>query len=744
MVDAQHRRFTFRHALGQGGFGEVYLAEMQAPSGLTSTVAVKVLHAGLDPASQAVMRLTDEGRILSMLNHPGIVAVHDLAIIEGRVALVTEFVEGADLPDCTTGDDPLPRGAIYEVFAAVADALHAAHQARDTSGKPLGLLHRDVKPRNVRVGRHGQVKLLDFGIATASGLSREAQTGTNALIGSFPYMAPERFKKGELGPASDIYSLGCSLYELLVGEKLFYQVDVAELLVPKTVPEANAPYLDERLALLTEVAPESRDLVRSLVDLDPAKRPDAPAIVQALEDLASDVGGVRLARWARAHDWAVIPGEPGTLTGRQIVETGSAPASSVPAPSDWSDEPLVTASAASTHIKRGLGAAALLGISGAVFAAVVAVTIGIALYLSTDGGPTAAPVEPVVPVSPAPPTPDAPDPVTPDDPNHPVAPDTPDPVPGTPDPTPAATDAPVDPQDPAQPVPDDGVADLGVAPVQPVVSPKDGASLQACGDPTALEVPAAAGRLTTTQRTCLSRTMRAASLKQVEKIRLGRLVLADAQARCKAGDCADYEREQPWYFEEVEQSDPDMMLAWASHVYKGGRASETRVWVRKALSRKDQWSGPTWVRRVDTLMQLDAMAAHDLWAANSRDDDLRNHAKEAAADWANHRARVKLDPTAAMELCVAAAGSAGPCNARVHDNAATSRVVVTTLPAGATLIVDGKAKGATPTEVDLSFGSHELKVTVGDRVGTRTITVGTEEPKRWTWDANKDTWASAF
>ena len=64
------------------------------------------------------------------------------------------------------------------------------------------------------------------------------------------------------------------------------------------------------------------------------------------------------------------------------------------------------------------------------------------------------------------------------------------------------------------------------------------------------------------------------------------------------------------------------------------------------------------------------------------------------------------------------AGSAGPCNARVHDNAATSRVVVTTLPAGATLIVDGKAKGATPTEVDLSFGSHELKVTVGDRVGT--------------------------
>lgn len=742
MVDAQQRRFTFRQALGQGGFGEVYLAEMQAPSGLTSTVAVKVLHAGLDPASQAVMRLTDEGKILSLLNHPGIVAVHDLAIIEDRVALITEFVEGADLPDCLLGPNPMPKGAIYEAFASVADALHAAHEARDPAGTALGLLHRDVKPRNIRVGKHGQVKLLDFGIATASGLAREAQTGTNALIGSFPYMAPERFKrKDEVTRSSDYYSLGCSLYELLAREKLFYQVDIAELLVPKTVPEANGDYLDERFEKVASLAPEALPLLRQMLALDPKARPSGPEIVAALEDLAADVGGTRLGRWARSRDWGSTPGEPGALTGKVIVESsptaGSAPTTTV----TWDDEPekvgapvtdfATTDTTTSSTIKRGLGAAALLGIGGALFLVVTTLSAGVAYYVSQGDEappePTAVePAEPLVLPEPDAPEPGEPRPVDPGP--RPVQPQPPGPSPTTPI------------TEPTDPEPSQGDAVAVVAPQ----AAGDAPTLDACGDLSALELASATARLTTTQRSCLARNVRSAALRQVDKRKLGRIVLADAQARCRNGDCADYEREQPWYFEEVEQSDADMMLAWASHQYKKGRNADTRRWVARALERKSQWEGRTWVDRVDELLKMDAYAAQRLWEADHKNDDLRNRAKEAAANWANHRARVKRDTSTAMALCANAAGSSEACNARVHDNAAVRTVAIGSTPAGATVRVDGEAAGTTPHRASLSFGTHTVELSLDGRTVEKRITVGTETPKSWNWKARDDVWESAY
>ena len=179
----EKRQFHIQSCLGRGGFGEVYRATMISAGGVRSDVAVKVLHKDLDPRSQSVERLRDEARLLGILNHPNILKVSDLVLLQDRVALVTEYVEGADLDQCIeTQDDPIPLRPLLEALGRVAEALYAAHTTAGPDGAPLHLVHRDIKPSNIRLSKHGTVKLLDFGIAKARDEGREAKTQTLSLI----------------------------------------------------------------------------------------------------------------------------------------------------------------------------------------------------------------------------------------------------------------------------------------------------------------------------------------------------------------------------------------------------------------------------------------------------------------------------------------------------------------------------------------------------------------------------------
>ncbi|MCA9492181.1 MAG: serine/threonine protein kinase, partial [Myxococcales bacterium] len=207
-VTSSGRRFQVHSCLGRGGFGEVYRATMSSSGGVRTEVAIKVLRGDIDPGSDSVKRLRDEGRLLGALRHPSILRVHDLVLLENRVALVTEYVEGDDLDKCMVPSMPIR--ALLGVLGEVASALDAAWTTPSpTSGEAIHLVHRDVKPANIRIGRHGEVKLLDFGIARATNVVREAQTANNAMMGSYLYMAPERFHEDRVEPPSDIYALGC-------------------------------------------------------------------------------------------------------------------------------------------------------------------------------------------------------------------------------------------------------------------------------------------------------------------------------------------------------------------------------------------------------------------------------------------------------------------------------------------------------------------------------------------------------
>ena len=310
----------FRECLGKGGFGEVYRATMVSPGGLKSDVAVKLLHKA---SPDALRRLRDEGRLLASLSHPAILRVHDLASVGGRVALITEYVDGDDLSRLILGTGaPIGPRASVEVAAVVAEALHVAFTTVPTDAEePLRLVHRDVKPSNIRLGHHGEVRLLDFGIAWARVEGREAETTADAQMGSLPYMAPERFTREPARTAADVYALGCTLFECLAGERLCPLATPVELARRAADPEEHRAFVTERLELFPVGQPvELRALLASMLAHDTADRPSASLVAAECEQLAEAMQGPRLKAWCRERDWGDSQRFDGSLSGRAITE----------------------------------------------------------------------------------------------------------------------------------------------------------------------------------------------------------------------------------------------------------------------------------------------------------------------------------------------------------------------------------------------------------------------------------------
>jgi eukaryotic-like serine/threonine-protein kinase len=200
-------RYRMGAPLAAGGMGEVWVARDLL---LDRPVAVKVLGGALAGDGRAAERLRREARAVARLDHPNIARVLDLGEHDGRPYLVMELLEGESLAGRIDRAGPMAPGEAARVVAAVADALQAAHRA--------GVVHRDVKPGNVFLTAEGEVKVLDFGIASAAG---EADLTTGDLLGTAAYLAPERALGRPATPAADIYSLGVVLYELLAGRRPF-------------------------------------------------------------------------------------------------------------------------------------------------------------------------------------------------------------------------------------------------------------------------------------------------------------------------------------------------------------------------------------------------------------------------------------------------------------------------------------------------------------------------------------------
>ncbi len=319
----QRDRFNIGILLGAGTFGEVYLARLQSVQGIEQDVAVKLLNPGLDARSQPVSRMRDEGRLLAGLNHPAILQVMDFCHLDGRIGLVTEYVPGADLDDCIHGDDPIPARAALQVIGQVADALHAAFESRTTDGGTLGLVHRDVKPANIRVTPHGSVKLLDFGIAKSDDLNRETTTQQKVAFGTPAYMAPEVLSYEILTalPSRDVFALGCTLYEALTRERFFHGLDQTSIGRTCNKEDRFREWRAQRLARLKGQDAEVVALVATMLSYAHTERPSAREVAEQSLHVADRLSGPALWSWARQRRWPEVAHSSGPWTGRVIVDT---------------------------------------------------------------------------------------------------------------------------------------------------------------------------------------------------------------------------------------------------------------------------------------------------------------------------------------------------------------------------------------------------------------------------------------
>lgn len=317
-------RFVLGPLLGSGTFGEVYLARMTSYHGIEQEVAVKLLNPGVDPRSQPVSRMRDEGRMLAGLNHPAILQVMDFCNLENRIGLVTEFVPGADLDACLADPQhPITPRASVQVIGTVADALHAAFESRTTDGGALGLVHRDIKPANIRVTPHGSVKLLDFGIAKSEDLHRETATQHKMAFGTPAYMAPEvlSYEVLQALPSRDVFALGCTLFEALIGERYFEGLDHKTIGRVSNREARFSEWRASRMLQLVDQDPMVVDLLSGMLSFDHEARPTAKQVAEVCFDVADGLRGDSLWAWARSHPWPKVSDNTGPWTGRTVVDT---------------------------------------------------------------------------------------------------------------------------------------------------------------------------------------------------------------------------------------------------------------------------------------------------------------------------------------------------------------------------------------------------------------------------------------
>lgn len=306
------RRFMVKELLGKGGSGEVYAGSMVDEDGTKTPVAIKVLR-NLFFEPEPWRRLVDEFRQLQHLSHPNIVGCYALTKMADQDALVMELVEGADLSRCAR-DTFLPLRAVVQIIQSVAEAL-------DVAGSTLGLVHRDIKPGNIRVSWEGRVVLLDFGLARSDSLMRAAKTKPGHVNGTWQYIAPEQLR-AKSSFASDIFSLGAVLYGLVTGKRLTTSPHFEGHVPHCRTATAWTSFLGQRLSEgeRLDEDPGLLALVSDMLLYEPSERPDAREVVTRCEVLSQRLLGPSLRDWAQARRWPPAGQAQGDLSWRVFEE----------------------------------------------------------------------------------------------------------------------------------------------------------------------------------------------------------------------------------------------------------------------------------------------------------------------------------------------------------------------------------------------------------------------------------------
>jgi serine/threonine protein kinase len=305
---------------------DIYLARVATEAGVQRHVVLKRVQAERASDVELAKMFLAEARLAAQLQHPNIAQVYDIGKLGGSYFFTMEYVHGEDvrrlMHTVVTEGKLLPINLALQIAAGALAGLHHAHDRLNDDGQPLGVVHRDVSPSNVMIGFEGTVKVLDFGVAKATG--RDGETNSGTIKGKVAYLSPEQCQGKRVDRRSDIFGIGIVLHEMLTGERLYKRESDFEAMVAIVSEDAPAP---------SKSRPEISPAVDALVLKALAKKPEdryinAEEMVEAIEALAAKEGHVLsssgLARYMRGlFGQRTEPWNERTEQTRSVTVTGS-------------------------------------------------------------------------------------------------------------------------------------------------------------------------------------------------------------------------------------------------------------------------------------------------------------------------------------------------------------------------------------------------------------------------------------
>ena len=267
----QFGKYYLLERIGAGGMAEVFRAVAMGPEGFQRPLVIKRMLPHLSQDRAFVDMFIDEAKLCGLLSHPNLVQIFEFGSVDDSFFIAMEHVQGQTLlaveVELAQRGQLAPVGASLEIVRQVCLGLHYAHSLQSSTGQPLGIVHRDVSPANLMLSFHGDVKILDFGIARVAEGVRETRTQAGTMKGKVSYMSPEQIRMEPIDGRSDIFAVGIVLHELLTGRRLFRSTNEytrarmvleADIALPSTVNPAVPPAVDGIVMHALERNPQAR------------------------------------------------------------------------------------------------------------------------------------------------------------------------------------------------------------------------------------------------------------------------------------------------------------------------------------------------------------------------------------------------------------------------------------------------------------------------------------------------------
>jgi serine/threonine-protein kinase len=289
----EESRYALFSEIACGGMAMVYLAQLVGEHGFRRTVAVKRMHPqyARDPEFRAMF--LDEAKLVARLQHPNVVATLDIVTKATEVLIVMEYVDGVPVSTLARNGGPIPPRIAVALIYDTLSGLHAAHELTKADGSSLEVIHRDVSPQNILVGRDGTARIIDFGVARAA--DRASTTEEGAIKGKLAYMASEQLAGEDLDRRVDVYAAGVVLWEMLTGMRLFAHKTESALVAEVFKGAERRP--SELRTGDPEVARLDPLVMRALALNATDRYPTALAMAEALANAVSPASRHEVAAW---------------------------------------------------------------------------------------------------------------------------------------------------------------------------------------------------------------------------------------------------------------------------------------------------------------------------------------------------------------------------------------------------------------------------------------------------------------